>query len=78
MIAVDAKCPPLRSRKGITGQEVQYEMDEELENMTAHNDVIAQICRTPYLHLDRKRPAAKCHFFNEEVMDKSDNGMIIF
>ncbi len=67
LVAIDAKCPALRSRKGVGGQEVQYTIDEEIENLASQNDVINQICKTPYVPLDRKRPASRCLFFNEDV-----------
>ncbi|XP_035710380.1 voltage-dependent calcium channel subunit alpha-2/delta-3 isoform X2 [Folsomia candida] len=69
MIAIDAKCPALRSRKGVGGQEVQYTIDEEIEKLATSNDVINQICRTPYIPLERKRPSSRCLFFNEDEKD---------
>jgi hypothetical protein len=70
MVAVEGKCQRLRKKTSIVGKEVIYPLDEELENATLVNDVIAQICRVPYIHLDRKKPTVPCLYFNEEVIKK--------
>jgi len=70
MVAVDSKCKRMRKRTYLMGKEVIYPIDEELENATLYNDVIAQICRIPYIHLDRKKPTAPCLYFNEDVSSK--------
>lgn len=67
MVAIDAKCPHSRTRKSLGGTEVQYVIDEEIEKQAVHNDILAQICRTPHIHLERKKPTSKCLFYNEEV-----------
>jgi len=75
MVAVDGKCKRQRRKISLKPTEVQYQLDEELENSTAQNHVIAQICRTPLIPLDRKRPEATCLFYNEFV--STYNNLII-
>lgn len=68
MIAVDGKCSSLKgSRRGTEGQEVVYPREEEIDAAALQNDVLNQICRIPHVALDRKRPTARCLFFNEDV-----------
>ncbi|CAL8093183.1 unnamed protein product [Orchesella dallaii] len=59
-----------KERVSIKPTEVTYELEEDLENMTVHNEVVAQICRIPILTLERKKPSTKCYDY-----DKREDGL---
>lgn len=56
-----------KERISIKPSEVHYDLEEDLENMTDHNEVVAQICRVPIINLERKKPATTCYDYNKRV-----------
>lgn len=56
-----------KERISIKPSEVHYDLEEDLENMTVHNEVVAQICRVPIVNLERKKPTTTCYDYNKRV-----------
>lgn len=67
-----------KERISIKPSEVHYELDEDIENMTVHNEVVAQICRVPILTLERKKPSTMCFDYDKRVSSGKNYEFLLF